>query len=542
MSSIAGLPRGLGEITRSLSEMQWFPSERLEQDRFAFAPGRLFLGATEWGYVGFADDRHALTVAGSRAGKGTSLIVPNLLFWPGSCIAIDPKGELATITASRRGGRGSEWSIPMSGEAYALDPFGKVTGPAASYRARFNPLADLDPDTDEGFERAGLVADALVIQQEGAGSHWTLSARSFLRALVLYLAKIEPHACNLIRLRELLLELTAEQRKSDGGILTHMMDYPGPIRHGAAGLIGKPSGERGSVLSTCDVQTEFLEGGQMRDVLTGHDFRLEDMKTRRMTVYLCLPANRLATHGRWFRLMVTLAMEAMERTGPLLPGQRPVLFCLDEFAALGHLAAVEKAAGQIASFGVKLWPILQDLTQLQRDYGVGWETFMGNAGTMMFWGNSDLATCRHVSERLGVVPVETEGTSTATSTTTNMARNDPDFDFGAFLSGFDKNAPPRSQPVGSTSEATSTTTNTAAQIGFQLVPMLTPGEYAWKFGLHAGRMVCWFGGGLPVPIQRCEYFDPQHERLFMGLYDPAPGHGLPSYTADQVRALRGTPG
>ena len=55
----------------------------------------------------------------------------------------------------------------------------------------------------------------------------------------------------------------------------------------------------------------------MAAVLRGIDFRLEDLKTSRVTVYLCLPATRLATHGRWLRLMIGLALEAMERTGPL---------------------------------------------------------------------------------------------------------------------------------------------------------------------------------------------------------------------------------
>ena len=48
--------------------------------------------------------------------------------------------------------------------------------------------------------------------------------------------------------------------------------------------------------------------------------------------------------------------------------------------------SVEKAAGQIASFGVTLWPIIQDLSQLKRDYKDSWETFMGNAGLLTFHG------------------------------------------------------------------------------------------------------------------------------------------------------------
>ena len=50
-------------------------------------------------YLGIPiDDRHGITIAGARAGKGASFIIPNLLFYPGSVIANDPKGELARVT------------------------------------------------------------------------------------------------------------------------------------------------------------------------------------------------------------------------------------------------------------------------------------------------------------------------------------------------------------------------------------------------------------------------------------------------------------
>ena len=75
--------------------------------------------------------------------------------------------------------------------------------------------------------------------------------------------------------------------------------------------------ERASVISTCDTQTAWLEGEAMRSVLCGSDFRLEDLKDKRITVYLCLPAMRLGTHGRWLRLMIGMALEALERTGPI---------------------------------------------------------------------------------------------------------------------------------------------------------------------------------------------------------------------------------
>jgi type IV secretion system protein VirD4 len=63
------------------------------------AEGGLLLGRRDGRVIGWNDDRHLMTIAGSRAGKGVSLIIPNLLFYEGSAVVIDPKGENARITA-----------------------------------------------------------------------------------------------------------------------------------------------------------------------------------------------------------------------------------------------------------------------------------------------------------------------------------------------------------------------------------------------------------------------------------------------------------
>jgi type IV secretion system protein VirD4 len=45
--------------------------------------------------------------------------------------------------------------------------------------------------------------------------------------------------------------------------------------------------------------------------------------------------------------------------------------------------------------------VLQDLTQLKRHYKEGWETFLGNAGCSLFFGNADVTTLKYISERCG---------------------------------------------------------------------------------------------------------------------------------------------
>ena len=141
---------------------------------------------------------------------------------------------------------------------------------------------------------------------------------------------------------------------------------------------------------------------------------LADLKTSAVTVYMCLPGRHLGTCGRWLRLFVNLALQAMERTPGKPAAGCPVLFVLDEFASLGHMRQIEDAAGQIAGYGVKLWPILQDLGQLKALYKERWETFMGNAGILQFFGNNDLTTLEWVSKRLGTTTLEQQSGSVVT--------------------------------------------------------------------------------------------------------------------------------
>jgi type IV secretion system protein VirD4 len=429
------LPRGVPERPAgrdTTPHAHWLPpADLLADPRFRFdpmAPGaRVFLGAAEGTLIGLADDRHMMTVAGSRAGKGVCAIVPNLLTYDGSVLAIDPKGELACITASWRH-RG------LGQRVHVLDPFRRVAGEAAGYRAAFNPLSILrDPRSGalgaQAIEDAGLIADALVIAG-GGDTHWDDAARNLLEGLILHVAAAPEYVgeADLVTVRALLMagathagqdgmaglearmHAHAEALRASAGEEAGegMLDAADAIAFAAADFFEKPENERGSVLSTARRHTKFLDFAAMKQVLRDHSFDLTDLKTHPdgVTVFLCLPATRMSTCARWFRLFVNLALEAMERVPE--PPPVPVLMVLDEFAILGHMRQIEDAAGQIAGFGVKLWPILQDLTQLKALYGERWETFMGNAGVLQFFGNNDVTTLEFIERRLGKTTIRVQ--------------------------------------------------------------------------------------------------------------------------------------
>ena len=116
-------------------------------------------------------------------------------------------------------------------------------------------------------------------------------------------------------------------------------------------------------------------------------------------MFLVLPPDRLATYSRWLRLLVSQSLIDMARD-PVKPAA-PVLYLLDEFAALGHLAPVERAMGLMAGYGVQLWPILQDVHQLRATYGARAGTFLSNAGVLQVFGVNDHESARLVSDLLG---------------------------------------------------------------------------------------------------------------------------------------------
>jgi type IV secretion system protein VirD4 len=426
---IRDIPRGLSSRylkQQSAPQARWqSPQIILDRAALAYDParpgGKILVGALADKLVGIEDNRHVLTVAGSRAGKSVMLI-GNLLFYRGSILATDPKAELANITAARRERLGQR--------VHVLDPFESASPRIAHLRRSYNPLAVLKPGSSTIIEDAGLIADALVVRTGNEKDpHWDESARNFIEGLILHVIS-DPRfegQRNLITVRDLIRTALAEESADAVGkdeeplcqlekdMLVNAArlrradatgDLGGVIDGAARDFYEKGVSERAGVLSTVRRHTKFLDYTAMRRVLAGHDFDLADLKRdpKGVSVYLCLPASRMGLCNRWLRIFINQLLDAMERekTVPAVP----VLACLDEFPVLGYMRQLEDAAGQIASFHVKLWVLLQDWSQGKALYKERWETFAGNAGIMQFFGNNDLATLDYVSRRLGKTRIE----------------------------------------------------------------------------------------------------------------------------------------
>ena len=354
------------------------------------------------GFVCVAAEKHLLSIAGTRSGKGVSLIIPNLLTWGGAALVIDPKGENAWITAARRRALGQK--------TYILDPWDEVNlryGDAAGSgerepTARFNPLSILDCLNPNFADDVAGLAEATIIVTPGQGAHFDESARDLIAGLIAYTVEkpeLRPEASfNLVR--RYLSQSTAFLRAlaEDAAELG-----PDSLASRKLSRFTTESRELDSVISTARTQTAFLDSPVLQKSMEASDFSFDELATGKATIYLVLPPDRLDSYARWLRLMVSIGLRTI--TANRRPSRLPCLFMLDELGSIGRLPALARAYSLLAGLGCVCWGFLQDLNQLKRDYPE-WETFIGNCQAFTVFGVMDEFTTEHVSKMLGTSTVE----------------------------------------------------------------------------------------------------------------------------------------
>lgn len=390
----------------------WMPPHELI--RHQFVPGQIILGKFAGRFLGHIDDRPMVTIAGARAGKTSTVLEPNLYLYPGAMLVLDPKGELSRAAPFRRA---------LGHHVHVLDPFGQSGEPSAC----FNALAELDPDSWALVDDVAAITQALVVDDGDARSrHWNDSARALLMGLILLTLTFDESERDLVTVRQLLTltyppllraaQVRAAKETADGEVpdenrlavntLLLTMSQAGTRFGGILAAIGNrflstPATERGSIFSTAAAQTDFLDSLPLRAISRRSEFALASLRgARPTTIFLCLPVGRMQSHYRWLRLIVQMACMALERLGTYPRDRSPILFMMEEFATLGHMEIMERAAAYFPGFGVKLWAVLQDTTQLRRYYQNSWETFLGNAGLVQCFANGDQATLDYLSRRL----------------------------------------------------------------------------------------------------------------------------------------------
>lgn len=316
---------------------------------------------------------HLVTVAPTGAGKGVSCIIPALLTYPGPVIVIDPKGENYAVTARRR--------REMGQAVHVLDPF-FVTD--ADTRDALDPLDLVAVKTPSEADDAAVVARLLV---QGQTSHkepyWDERAETLIIGLILHVLHHSPtpHR-SLAEVRHHINVNPANVRQSDFLV-------PGQVKHAeilaAQSLFtcGMHEKTAGCIVSVAAQHTAFLRTGPVQASICRSTVKLDDIEAGKpMTIYLVLPPDKLASHGKLLRLWLGVMMAALSRrrTRPKLA----TLLIVDEAAQLGPLNELRTAVTLMRGYGVKVWSFWQDLSQLIRTYPLDWKSLMNNCAVQTY--------------------------------------------------------------------------------------------------------------------------------------------------------------
>lgn len=353
-----------------------------------YKPGDLFLGEDTNGLpVGVKTQQHALTFGSAGAGKGAAILIPNLLRWPDNVLVIDPKGSNAANTIAARARAGHN--------CYVIDPYGESDVPDR-YRATFNPLADLDPDSATFADDCDVIGDGLIVRSDPRHEEWYSGAAKILGGLIAFAALSGGNEATLSDMRMMLLQDNDGLRGMAGEMLE---SHIGTIRAAGSsiltGLDGK--GVERDCLAGAKRATSWLDSPPIAEALGRSTFQLSDLKTGDASIYLVLPFRYLHTKAGFLRLFVQCAIHAMQAS---LRGRR-CLFLLDEFYSLGRMDEIATGFGTMREYNLQIWAFMQDRTQLKSLYGDLAGTFLANSALHNFIGATEPTTVDALAKAIG---------------------------------------------------------------------------------------------------------------------------------------------
>ncbi|MGO6748073.1 type IV secretion system ATPase VirD4 [Rhizobium ruizarguesonis] len=337
-------------------------------------------------YLTNGDQPHSLVVAPTRAGKGVGVVIPTLLTFDGSILALDVKGELFEMTSRSRLARGDR--------VYKFAPFDQE-GRTHSY----NPVLDIvNMPEDRRFSETRRLAYNL-IAAKGKGSEGFIDgARDLFVAGIL--ACIERGTPTIGAVYDLfaqpgekykLFAQLAEDTKSPEAqrIFDNMAGNDTKILTSYTSVLG-------------DGGLNLWADPMIKAATTTSDFSIYDLRRDPTSIFLCVSPNDLEVIAPLVRLFFQQVVSILQRSMPGKDEIFEVLFLLDEFKHLGKLESIETAVTTIAGYKGRFMFIIQSLSALTGAYEeAGKENFLSNAGLQVFMATADDETPNYISKSIG---------------------------------------------------------------------------------------------------------------------------------------------
>jgi len=335
-----------------------------------------------------------------RAGKGTGVVIPNLLNWPDSVICVDIKRENWAQTAGFRA---------ASGQAcFLFDPFTE-----SRQSARWNPFFYVAANPERRVNDLQRIAEMLYPDPPNVDPFWTASARSLFLGIALYLFE------------------TPSLPKTVGEVLRQGMasDDEGFGQHWKRIVEGRKSGKfplssecvralydvidlapvtASSIRKTFTSRLDLWLNPILDWVTSANDFDLRELRAKRMSIYVGVNPDDLhrlrPVVNLLFQQAIGLQTRELPEHNPRLKYQ--VMMLLDEFAALGRIPIIGEAISYLPGYNVRVMMVVQTPSQLREVYGAHVaETMLKSLAARIVFAAKDHNDAREISDELGYATV-----------------------------------------------------------------------------------------------------------------------------------------
>ena len=366
------------------------------------APPAILIGRHKGQFLTLPGQLSVMLSAPTRSGKGVGVVIPNLLNWPDSVVVLDIKGENYDITAGYRAKHGQA--------VYAFSPFDEN---ARSHR--WNPLTAVRKSP---LHRVGdlLTIGQVFFPNDGSGT----SSESFFndqaRNLFLGLGLVLLESPALPRtIGEMLRQSSGKGRSLKdhlSGFITDRRENATPTNPALSDecvdalqrLLSNSENTLSSVVATFNAPLTIFADAVVDAATSADDFKLDDVRRRRMSVYVRIPPNRLANArpllNLFFSQLVSLNTQHLPEQDRQLKLQ--CLLVNDEFTAMGRVGVITNAAAFLAGYNLRLLTVVQAMSQLDAVYGdKEARTFATNHGLQILYAPREQRDADEYSAMLG---------------------------------------------------------------------------------------------------------------------------------------------
>jgi len=366
----------------------------------------IILGKRGRQFLMLAGQQGVALAAPPRAGKGTGVVVPNALNWPGSLVCVDIKRENWALTAGFR---------ERCGQAcYLFDPFAED-----GRTARWNPFTYVSSDPQRRLNDLQRVAEMLYPDPQTGDPFWTASARSLFLGVALYLFETPTLPATI---GEVLRQGMASDDEGFGQHWKRLIEG----RNGAGralspqcvrslyDVIDLAPVTASSIRKTFTSRLDLWLNPILDEATSESDFDLRELRKKPMSIYVGVNPDDLhrlrPVLNLFFQQAIGLQTRELPERNPAL--KYPIMMLLDEFTALGRIPIMAEAISYLPGYNVRVVLVIQTPAQLREVYGMhNAETMLKSLAARIVFAPKDFADAREISDELGYTTVRSRSVS-----------------------------------------------------------------------------------------------------------------------------------